>query len=67
MDERHHQLNGHEFGQTLRDSKRQGNPACCSSWGFKESDMTEQMNNNNKVTIIMEQRQTIVIVSFPNS
>ena len=25
----------------------QGSPACCSPWGCKESDTTEQLNNNN--------------------
>ena len=40
----HHQLNGHEFEQTLRDSEGQGNLACCSPWGRKESDMTEQLS-----------------------
>ena len=24
-----------------------GSLACCSSWGRKESDMTEQLNNSN--------------------
>ena len=37
----HHQLNGHEFEQTLRDSEGQGRLACCSPWGPKELDMTE--------------------------
>ena len=36
----HHQLNGHEFEQTLGDSERQENLACCSSWGHKELDTT---------------------------
>ena len=36
-----HQLNGHEFEQTLGDSGGQGSLACCSSWGHRESDMTE--------------------------
>ena len=36
----HHRLNGHEFEQTPVDSKGQGNLACCSSWGHKESDTT---------------------------
>ena len=36
----HHRLKGHEFEQTLRDSKGQGSLMCCSSWGHKESDMT---------------------------
>ena len=36
----HHQLNGHECEQTPGDSKGEGSPVCCSSWGHKESDMT---------------------------
>ena len=32
----HHQLNGHEFIQTLGDSEGQGSLVCCSSWGLKE-------------------------------
>ena len=36
----HHQLNGHEFEQTPRDSEGQGSLACCSPRGHKESDMT---------------------------
>ena len=35
----HDWLNGHEFEQTQGDSESQGNLACCSSWGGKESDM----------------------------
>ena len=42
----HHQLNGHEFEQTLGDGKGQGSLVCCSLWGCRESDMTEQLNNN---------------------
>ena len=37
----HHQLNGHEFVQTLGDSEGQGSLACCNPWGRKELDMTE--------------------------
>ena len=37
-----HWFNGHEFEQTLGDSEGQGSLACCSSWGCKELDMTEQ-------------------------
>ena len=40
----HHQLNGHEFEQTPRDTEGQGSLVCCSSWGHKESDMTERLN-----------------------
>ena len=41
----HHQLNEHEFEQTLGDSEGQGSLVCCSPWGHKELDMTEQLNN----------------------
>ena len=40
----HHQLNGHEFEQDLGFGDGQGSLACCSLWGHKESDMTEQLN-----------------------
>ena len=43
----HHQLNGHEFEQTLGDGKGQGSLVCCSPWGHKELDTIEQLNNNN--------------------
>ena len=36
-----HQLDGHEFEQALGVGVGQGSLACCSSWGRKESDMTE--------------------------
>ena len=35
-----HLNNGHEFEQTLGDSKGQGSLVCCSPWGHKESDVT---------------------------
>ena len=38
----YHRHDGHEFEQTLGDSKGQGRLVCCSSQGYKESDMTEQ-------------------------
>ena len=41
----HHQLNGHEFEQTLGDSEGQGSLACCSPWGHKELDTIEGLNN----------------------
>ena len=40
-------LNGHEFEQSPGHGEWQGNLACCSPWGHKESDMTEHLNNNN--------------------
>ena len=47
MDGWHHGLNGHEFEQTSGDSEGQGSLVCCSPWGPKELDMTEQLNSNS--------------------
>ena len=41
----HHWLNGHEFEQAPGDGDRQGSLACCSPWGHKESNITEQWLN----------------------
>ena len=41
----HHWLNGCEFEQTPGDGEGQGSLVCCSSWGCKESDMTEWLND----------------------
>ena len=40
----HHQLNGYEFESTPGVGNRQGDLACCSSWGCKALDMTEWLN-----------------------
>ena len=42
----HHQLNGHEFEQAPEVGEGQGSLACCRSQGHKQSDTTEQLNNN---------------------
>ena len=39
--------NGHELGQTPGDGEGQEGLAWCSPWGHKESDMTQQLNNNS--------------------
>ena len=44
MVEWHHQLDGHEFEQALGVGDGQGILECCSPWGCKESDTTEQLN-----------------------
>ena len=44
----YHQHNGHEFEQTPRDSERQGSLVCCSPWGHKDLDATEQLNDKNR-------------------
>ena len=42
----HHQLDGHEFERALGVGDGQGSLECCSPWGCKESDTTQQVNNN---------------------
>ena len=42
----YHQLNGHEFEQALGDGEGQRSLVCCSPWGRKESDTTEQLFNH---------------------
>ena len=44
----YHPLNGHEFGQSPRDSEGQGSLVRCSPWGREELDTTWQLNNNSK-------------------
>ena len=43
----HHCLNGHGTEQTPGDSEEPGSLGCCSPWGHKELDTTEQLNNSN--------------------
>ena len=39
-----HQLNGQESEQAPGVGDRQGGLACCKTWGYKESNMTELLN-----------------------
>ena len=39
----HHRLSGHEFEQAPGVGEVQGDLACCSPWGHKESDTTERL------------------------
>ena len=50
----HHQLNGHEFEQASGVGDGQESLVCCSPWCRKESDTTEQLNNNNRGTSTFE-------------
>ena len=43
----HQRLHGHEFKQAPENDEGQGGLACCSPWGRKESDTTEQLNKTN--------------------
>ena len=41
----HHWFDEHEFEAALGIGDGQGSLACCSPWGHKESDVTEQLNS----------------------
>ena len=47
----HHQLSGRESEQTLGDNGRHRSLACCSPWVHKESEMTQQLKNNNNIIL----------------
>ena len=49
----HHQLNDHEFEQP---PEGQRSLAYCSPWGRKESDTTQQLNNN-KMKIFLKNHE----------
>ena len=58
-----HRHNGHEFEQIWEDNEGQGEShgeshgqrhlACCSPWDHKELDMTEQLNSNKSVVVLI--------------
>ena len=48
----HHQFDGCEFEWTPGVGDGQGGLACCSSWGRKESDMTEQLNRTELMGLL---------------
>ena len=52
----HHWLDGHEFEWTPCVGDGQGGLVCCTSWGCKESDMTEQLNWTEMVLLIEGER-----------
>ena len=48
--------NGCEFQPPPGVGNEQGSLGCCSPWGHKESDMTEQLNN--RTTVIQNNRRS---------
>ena len=53
----YHRLNGHEYKQTPGDGEGQGSLACRNPLGCKESDTTQQLNNNNLVSKVVSSGQ----------
>ena len=54
----HHQLDGHEFEQTMGNSEGQGSLVCCSPWGRKESNTTvheqQQLYPPPRVVVVIQ-------------
>ena len=48
----HHQRNGHQFEHAPGDGRGQGSLVGWNLWGCKESDMTEQLNNNKALLLV---------------
>ena len=59
----HHQLDGHEFGQAPGVGEGQGSLMCCSPWGHKESDTTEQLNltESTSMNLVIQLQDTNLI------
>ena len=49
---KHHRLNGHEFKQIPKDSRKHRNLACCSSWSGKETQLRDWTTINSKLRVI---------------
>ena len=49
----HHRLDRHEFEQAPGYSEGQGSLQCCSPWGRKESDTTEQLKTTTTTTRVL--------------
>ena len=54
----HHRLDGQEFEQTLGDGEGQRSLACCSPWGCKELDTTEQLNSTETMKKVKAQGES---------
>ena len=63
----HHRLDGHEFEQTPGVGDGQGGLVCYSSWGCKESDITEWLNWLTVVFIWASQVALLVKNTLANS
>ena len=60
----HHQLSGLEFEQSLGNSEGQGSLACCTLWGCKELNMTQQLDNNNILRLKADWKLNFIVSSL---
>ena len=65
----HHQLNGHEFEQTLGNGEGQGSLAYCGPWGCRELDVSERLNNNSDLllSVGVQDGSLLVLLSVINT
>ena len=59
----YHQLNEHEFEQTLGDGKGRGSLACCSPCGCKELYTTEGLDNSNNILVVSNTKSCPTLMS----
>ena len=60
-------LDEHEFEQAPGIGDGQGSLVCCSPWGCKESDMTEQLNwTEQHISPFIGQVNTVTLPLFPH-
>ena len=65
----HHRLDGREFEWNAGDSAGQGNLACFSPWGRKESDKTWRPNKNNSPSSLVlhpPHERSSKLLDYPN-
>ena len=62
-----HSINGREFEQALRVGDGQGGLVCCSPWGRKESDTTEQLKTDNAICLMQKNPQILNKRKYINS
>ena len=63
----HHRLDGYEFEQALGVGDGQESLVCCSPWGHKESDMTEQLTAEVRLIIAFLPRRKHLLISWLQS
>ena len=61
----HHWLNGNEFEQVPGVGGGQGSLVCCSPWGYKEWNTTEQLNNNQVKGFRVAHQTEVDVLDFP--
>ena len=62
----HHWLDGHEYEQAPGVGDGHGSLACCSPWGHKELDTTEQLKEESeKVDLKLNIQKTKLMASGP--